>query len=269
MPFPVELPPTDGSTILWEGRSRLVTVGGHPGFILPAEFSRSTTERAERARAQTVRAVMLAWGGQWLKFSVSGLRKLNVIDHDGARPRPGHVVFLARHDLTQLFDAADGSIRRVTRLESQFRPSDYSLRGVVAAKLLSVMPYAAGISPTLPNDTDHFAGRLILFTGHHVYVDRTVDPPVPRAAFSSQVSIAIAHEFGHSLGTPHKCGHWAFRHDGSDSCAMNYPSHPVRRNDAFVPGSVGRDGSSFCGLHISQLRKVLLQDNPVFRGQGW
>lgn len=246
MPYPVELPPP-GTVPPTPAvvTADLVHRGGQTAIVLPPTVSH-----------RTVQSIRIEWGerGQVLSFDLGHT----------LRVRGGFAKTVEKVDMTQLFDSSNGFIPRLHRQERLFGPEDYSLLGAVRVQFFDrAAGLVSGISPPRPvrAHKDFFAGRLVIFTWHPRYRDRTTNTPKPD--FAANVTQTVAHEFGHSIGTPHKCGHWGFRH-GRDSCCMNYFMHAVRRRGAFVPGSIARMSTGFCGHHIAQFRRVILKDNPVF-----
>lgn len=114
--------------------------------------------------------------------------------------------------------------------------------------------FTIGISPMLSKKVGakterFFAGRTIIFT-----------------AKGSKAGMlhTIVHEFGHAFGFPHKCGHYAARNEGRQSCAMNYFNTWV-----FAEGTTtiekrfdtAKKSNRFCARHINGIRRVHLEDN--------
>ncbi|MFO0550739.1 MAG: hypothetical protein U0271_20260 [Polyangiaceae bacterium] len=199
----------------------------------------------------TVRRVQLLWNGQFVDFPAA----YNKLQDRFA---------LEELQYVQRFEPGDGSI--ATPDGEAVRADAMIARGSVWARFTSDLTYD-GISPPV---NGYNAGQVVVFTWHDAYQEGGK----PRADFAQVMSQSILHELAHSLGTPHKCGHWAYRHS-SGSCATNYPGQPVRRQwppgstPRFVPGSVDRMGASLCGLHILCIRCMNLSDNPILKARGW
>lgn len=114
--------------------------------------------------------------------------------------------------------------------------------------------FTIGISPPLEKKVGKkterfFAGRTIIFTA--------------KGGKKGMLQV-IVHEFGHAFGFPHKCGHYAARNEGRQSCAMNYFNTWIfaegtttieKRFDTAVASE------RFCARHINGIRRVHLEDN--------
>ena len=133
--------------------------------------------------------------------------------------------------------------------------------------------WTSGISPTPKNPVttkETFAGRTVIFT--HTPSFSTGSPPVPKASFNADVLSTVVHEFTHAFGMPHKCGFWNWRTPrvgaSAKSCCMNYFNtwliDPATKN--LLPNTVGNEGNEMCGRHLTEVRRVHLQNNKVL---GW
>lgn len=270
-PKPIAPPMPAGETdnFTWQGHADIRQQGSDVQLLLDA----SAPERDPNTH-DPIKKVRVRWpdrdGGQWLTFQASSPGRQPV----AGRIDPPIVVVLGTHPLTQEFDASDSGLHNMLRHKHEFKLTDYfPSTSRVRVRTFTEAPYLAGESVLTPGDNDHVAGRLAIFTWHPVF--RTPDNQ-PTARFASEITTTIVHEFTHSLGAPHICGHYTYRHDSGGgnaqqryTCVMNYLWHAMRVDNMWVEGSVRQVISVLCGLHLSQMRRNTFQDNPVLRERHW
>lgn len=270
MPHPVpQLPPLlpgQVEAMSFEGMADVHVANGNSYVVL-----RPGTPSVDPQTGDPIKKVRVQWHAErgtwtWLTFQVVS-----------ARPEPRFggrfALLVADHDFFPIYDGANGHMdhlmagREWRNFQDYFGSHAASRHGApVRVRLISVPAYTSGESVLIPTDSDHIAGRLVIFTWHTAY-RRTDGTAVP--GWTADIAMTVLHEFTHSIAAPHKCGNWAYRHDSGGSCAMNYAFHPVHRDGHFVPGSIKVIATALCGAHLSQVRKTLFQDNEVYQRFHW
>ncbi|MFO0550732.1 MAG: hypothetical protein U0271_20225 [Polyangiaceae bacterium] len=259
------------------GESQLLVPPMPPGMPGVADLSRGGE-------------VAVHWGDDVIRFGVRSdgvspltLWQVAALSKDGKKPTGtdlSHRIavepqwLLPRFDINEGYDAAPEHFLT-------YYPADYVGEGPAIVDLLWPRERGGPLGWSC-GPADWFDGGLVILTREDRFrvtqamthddlvanADEDSWPP-PIGGFDSLVAIVTVHEFSHSVNSHHHCGHWGHRH-GTRSCAMNaHYVKAVRRKGAFVHGSGGRVGPEFCGMHISQMRRVIFQDNPVLASLGW
>ncbi|MFO0550730.1 MAG: hypothetical protein U0271_20215 [Polyangiaceae bacterium] len=168
----------------------------------------------------------------------------------------------------------------------QLYPADYVGEGPATVHLMWPGPSESTgpLGWSVGLNAGRFDGGLVILTRQSAFAREPADSaesgastpsrdsspwPPPIADFDYLVALVTVHEFSHSINTPHYCGHWSYRH-GVHSCAMNAKYvQTIRRRGELIHGTACMDGPELCGVHISQMRRVIFQDNPVLSANGW
>ncbi len=263
----------------WQGTTTLHVRGGTAAVVLPealqvnmgTEATDTPSGGAGTSSSQfsvsRVRQILVAFGERdgvpkWLKFPVRNSR----------RRRARVAITLGLDDMYLAFVAKDGDLRAVTR--SDFGAADYGIAdgSTVTLYIVAHGPTLLGVSPAVPDVTTTegsfvTAGRLVVGS----WDPRSRDPRTGAidSSFEPNLTRTIVHEFAHAFGVPHKCAQWGYTHGMRGSCAMNYNFHALRRDNRFLPGTQDFAGGCLCGLHVAQIRRVMLQDNQVLSQLDW
>lgn len=212
------------------------------------------------------------WGKEIVGFKVSSTETVG--SGKSAKTR----CWLEPHDAQDRFTAGDGSLNHAYATSLYFYPrakldgstwtkGGYGVPDRVRAVAKSPGAfYVAGISPSLvKGGVSYFAGRTVLFSHHRKYRDEKTGLPNP--TFNADAEAVIAHELIHAFGMPHKCGYWDYKTPRRHTCCMNYrPNWMLTATRDLSPGTSGKVGNEMCGRHLTEVRKVHLEDN---KGLAW
>lgn len=197
-------------------------------------------------------------------------------------------VWISPHDVQNKFTAGDGSESHAYRHRLMFGPVYRERIESNDSKAISQNGYGAPPTVTVtikPRDVEHLGQspptlvqaedkKVVYFAGMTVIAtDASVYRPSGAMAgdFHGKVLIAIVHEFTHAFGMPHKCARWDTAARRTSTCCMNYgPNWMVNAaDDTLVPSSSRKVGTGMCGMHIREVRRVLLEDNAALQSRNW
>ena len=215
------------------------------------------------------------------------------VNPDGTQLTRFFIRFPGSHGMTHDFAAKDGSVSNAYKNQRFYHPQGYvseagsfvadqgyKVPHVVNATVSKAALMVAGTSPSLDSSAGKcFGGRTIIYTQHPKFVVSDAsgvpipDPNDPTKLQPSQdytdnVMRIMTHELGHAFGMPHICGYHDFHTPRDHTCTMNYPYNWMRdyKSHLLLANTDHKGSNDFCGLHLREIRKTDLTQNP---GLSW